>query len=207
MKSNFKLKFKEISCNSRNIFCVLIIMFFAILPSVTYSQFIQNTTQSLFSDVKAFKIGDALQVMITEDTQADNGATTQNSRTSDLKTGISFSAGTGGVGIDGAVGTGNTFSANGKTARSESIRSRLSAKVVNVEANGNLAIEGKRTTKVNGETQTIIIKGIVRPVDVQQNNSVYSYNIMDLTLLIDGDGTVTETQEPGFITKFLRILF
>ena len=56
-------------------------------------------------------------------------------------------------------------------------------------------------------SQTIIIKGIVRPVDVLPNNSVYSYNILDLTLLIEGDGSVTKTQEPGMITKFLRFLF
>jgi len=70
-----------------------------------------------------------------------------------------------------------------------------------------LKIEGKRTTKVNGETQTIIIQGVVRPVDVSPNNSIYSYNILDLTLFIEGDGSVSKTTEPGLITKFLRLLF
>ena len=76
-----------------------------------------------------------------------------------------------------------------------------------MEDNGNLIIEGKRTTKVNGETQYVTIKGVVRPVDVRPDNSVYSYSILDLTLLIDGDGSVSEYQEPGLITKFLRMLF
>ena len=83
----------------------------------------------------------------------------------------------------------------------------LPLRVIDLEENGNLIIEGKRTTKVNGETQYVTIKGVVRPVDVRPDNSVYSYSILDLTLLIDGDGSVSEYQEPGLITKFLRMLF
>jgi len=70
-----------------------------------------------------------------------------------------------------------------------------------------LYIEGKRTTKINGETQTIMISGKIRPVDILPNNNVYSYNILDLSLTIEGDGSVSKIQEPGLITKFLRILF
>jgi flagellar L-ring protein precursor FlgH len=83
----------------------------------------------------------------------------------------------------------------------------LTAKVLSVEPNGNLKIEATRTTKINGENQKITLSGLVRPVDLNDANSVYSYQVMDLTLIYDGDGTLSETQEPGLITKFLRFLF
>lgn len=181
------------------------------LVLITYAseaQFIQNNSRSLFSDVKAFQKDDAIMVFIMENTQADNGATTDQDRSSRLDLGASF--GTGGASstnIDAGLGTGNDFRGKSSTSRSETIRSRLSARVVEVEPNGNLKIEGTRTTKINGETQTIVVKGIVRPVDVTPDNSVYSYNILDLTLLIEGEGSVSEIQEPGLITKFLRLLF
>jgi flagellar L-ring protein precursor FlgH len=121
---------------------------------------------------------------------------------------LSGGAGANGLKVEGSLGTTNDFKGNGSTQRKESIRSKLSARVIEVDAqSGNLVIEGKRTTKINGETQTIVIKGIVRPVDVMSNNSVFSYSILDLTLLIEGDGTVSKVQEPGLITKFLRMLF
>jgi len=44
-------------------------------------------------------------------------------------------------------------------------------------------------------------------VDVQSDNSIFSYSIMDLTVIYEGDGTITTAQEPGMITKFLRWLF
>jgi flagellar L-ring protein precursor FlgH len=185
---------------------IIMIIFVLLTFSETKSQFIQNSSVSLFSDVKAFKVGDALMVLITEDTQAENNASLGNDRSTNLSGDLS--AGSGGS-FKGSVGlgTGNKFNSQGKASRSESIRSKLSVRVLTVEQNGNLSIEGKRTTKINGETQTITIKGIIRPVDILPNNSVYSYSILDLTLFIDGQGSVSETQEPGLITKFLRILF
>ncbi|MCX8055704.1 MAG: flagellar basal body L-ring protein FlgH [Ignavibacteria bacterium] len=187
---------------------------FFIFLSLLYSQLAlaqfkpqEQSLRSLFSDVKAFQVDDAIMVYIVEDTQADNNASTEERKSSELSGGVGLSTGTSNTNISGNIGTGNNFRGSGRTTRNEKIRSRLSARVVEVQPNGNLLIEGKRTTKVNGETQTITIRGIVRPVDVNSDNSVYSYNIMDLTLLIEGDGTVSKTQEPGLITRFLRILF
>jgi len=187
---------------------ILNFLIFFTVHGIVNAQFIQNSSRSLFSDVKAFKVSDAIMVLIMEDTQANNSASTSDSRSTDLKG--TLSAGSGSKSFDGSIGAGtaNTFKGSGANERTETIRSKLSARVVQVDnQSGNLVIEGKRTTKVNGETQTIIIKGIVRPVDVLPDNSVYSYNILDLTLLIDGDGNITKVQEPGLFTKFFRLLF
>ncbi|HYF03722.1 MAG TPA: flagellar basal body L-ring protein FlgH [Patescibacteria group bacterium] len=171
------------------------------------AQFIQNSSRSLFSDVKAYKEGDAITIYIMENVEANNdAATSQSSSTSVGVQGQVDVNGNGGS-ISGSLGTENNFRGRGATSRNERLRARLSAKIMGVEPNGNMLIEGKRTTKVNGEMQTITVTGLVRPVDVQSDNSVYSYNISDLTLIYEGDGTLTKTQEPGLITKFIRILF
>lgn len=192
----------------KRITLIFILILFAINLNAQFKSQ-EQSLRSLFSDVKAFQVDDAIMVYIVEDTQADNNATTSEDKSIELGGKIGLSTGTSGsnVNINGSIGTNNNFRGSGRTTRNEKIRSRLSARVVQVQPNGNLLIEGKRTTKVNGETQTITIRGIVRPVDVNSDNSVYSYNIMDLTLFIEGDGTVSKTQEPGLITKFLRILF
>lgn len=184
------------------------IVIFCLLNFVNaYSQFIQNNSRSLFSDVKAFKEGDAIMVFIVEDVQADNNATTNTDRNSSVGADFGFSTGTGSTNMGVDLGTDNDHRSQGRTIRNERIRSKLSARVTGVENNGNLIIEGKRTTNVNNETQTITIRGVVRPVDVRPDNSIYSYSILDLTLLIEGDGSVSEIQEPGLITKFIRLLF
>lgn len=173
----------------------------------SYAQMNSAATRSIFSDLKAGKAGDALMILILEDTQADNSAGTSQDR--DTEIGGSVGASSGSSGFDGqaSLGTNNSFKGKGQTTRQERIRSRLSAKVVDVEPNGNLKIEGRRTTQINGETQSVVIKGTVRPYDIMPNNTIYSYSILDLTLIIEGDGSVSEVQEPGLITKFLRFLF
>lgn len=173
-----------------------------------FAQFVQNNSRSLFSDVKAFQPGDALMVLIVEDTQADNSASTNDSRSTAMNGSVGASFNGTKNEADANLGTGTDFKGSAATKRAEKIRSKLSVKITEVDAaTGNLSVEGKRTTKINGETQTIVIKGIVRPVDIQQNNTIYSYNILDLTLFIEGDGSVSKVQEPGLITKFFRFLF
>ncbi len=185
-----------------------ILLLILIIGIEANAQFIQNSSQSLFSDVKAFTVGDALTVLITEDFQANGNSSMENGRSSDV--GMNANMGLNALGsIRGEAGAGhsNDFKGGGRTSRNERIRTQLSVRVVGVEPNGNMEIEGKRTTKINGETQTIIIRGVVRLVDILPDNSIYSYSILDLTLLIEGDGQISEVQEPGLITKFIRFLF
>jgi flagellar L-ring protein precursor FlgH len=179
----------------------------AITPAMQ-AQFVQNSARSLFSDVRAFRVGDAVTITIMEETQADNSATTQQSSKTDLSGSLNLNTGgNSGVDVGVGLGTGNTFNGRGQTTRNERFRARLSARVTAVEANGNLKLEGKRIFKLNGENQSVLLSGIVRPVDIQPDNSVFSYNIMDLSITYEGEGTITKAQEPGLLTKFLRLLF
>jgi flagellar L-ring protein precursor FlgH len=191
----------------KNVCSILYLWIFLIGMDAAYAQFSQNSSRSLFSDVKAFQEGDALMVLIMEDTRADNNASTAENRSNNLKATASAGSGDNSFDANAGVEMGYDFKGKGQTTRKETIRSRLSARVLEVDENGNLRIQGTRTTTINGETQTIVITGYVRTVDVKPDNSVYSYNILDLTLSITGDGSVTNVQEPGLVTRFLRWLF
>ncbi|HOV91833.1 MAG TPA: flagellar basal body L-ring protein FlgH [Candidatus Kapabacteria bacterium] len=191
----------------------ILILFIIFIATLSYanSQFMENASRSLFSDIKANKVGDAVVVLIIEETQANNTATTSNGRSTTLSGQASGQVGntttsTGGS-AQGSLGAGTEFKGNGTTTRKETIKSKLSARVMQVDSNGNLKIQATRKTKVNGENQLITLEGWVRPIDISSDNTVPSYNIMDLNLIIEGDGSISKIQEPGLITKFLRILF
>lgn len=190
---------------AKNILILLAII--AILPNFAESQFLQNASRSLFSDVKANKIGDAVLILIVEETKANNSANTDTKRESKYDGSVGFDAGTSSGNYSGNIGTGNQIAGTGETNRNETIKSKLTAKVIEIDEVGNLKIQATRTTKINGEQQTITLEGLIRPVDINSENMVYSYNIMNLTLIIQGDGSLSEVQEPGLITKFLRFLF
>ena len=192
--------------NIKHIGCCFILLLL-VGAAETRAQFDQNVRRSLFSDRKALQVGDAVTIFVSEDIAADNSATTTESSDTDLNAGFDLNSGSNPSGLDLGVNSGNDFRGRGQSTRAESFRARLSARVISVDENGNLQIEGIRTTKINNETQKITITGYVRPADIRPDNSVFSYNISKLTLIYEGDGNITKAQEPGLITKFLRILF
>ncbi|MGI6369626.1 MAG: flagellar basal body L-ring protein FlgH [Ignavibacteria bacterium] len=161
--------------------------------------------RSLFSDYKAMGVGDAVTVLIVESTEAGNSAGTRERRESELFAGASVNPSV--VSGDVKINSGNNFDGTGANTRKESIRSKLSARVIEEDARGNFVIEASRKTKVDGEEQLITLKGIIRPADIKADNSIYSYNIMDLELYIEGEGNVSKMRQPGLFTKFFRLLF
>ncbi len=170
--------------------------------------FRENVNYSLFSDQKANRVGDAITIYIVESLSASNDAKTSSSRESNIggsgNVSMSSSPSTGGS-VD--LGTNNSFKGEGSTATQNTLRAKLSARVDSVLSNGNLYIHGSRVILINNEKQTVTISGIVRPSDIQADNSVYSYNISDAVISFQGSGIVSRSQGPGWLTKFFHWLF
>ncbi|MFM8473890.1 MAG: flagellar basal body L-ring protein FlgH [Candidatus Kapaibacterium sp.] len=186
---------------------VLFLLAFLCLAPVCTAQIGEAATRSMFGDVRAMRNGDVVTILIVEDVQADNTARTGNSSSTNLSAGVSGSVNNNQGSVNGSISTGNAFSGQGQSARSESVKARLTARIVDAENTSAMRVEGKRTVTINGETQIITLSGLVRYIDIQTDNTVYSYNVADLTLSYNGDGPITKAQQPGLFTKFLRFLF
>jgi len=170
----------------------------------------ENLSRSLFSDQKANHVGDAVTILVVETSSASNTAQTTASRTSGLSltaAGNLPSSTATPPSVGATVGTTNSFSGQGATSSGGSIQAQISATVDSVLPNGNLWVVGNRTIVINGEEQIIKISGVIRPSDIQTDNSVYSYNISDATIIFKGNGIVSRVQEPGWLTKFFHWIF
>jgi flagellar L-ring protein precursor FlgH len=95
------------------------------------------------------------------------------------------------------------FEGSGSTTRKENLNATITAQVVDVLANGNLLIEGRRSVMVNNEDQIILLEGIVRPQDISANNIVYSAQIADARITYTGKGIISERQRPGWLMNIL----
>jgi len=170
----------------------------------------------LFSDWRARSVGDILTVKIVEVSQAKELATTDTGRNSEIDAGI-----TGLFGQETkyparhvinkdhliAANTKNNFSGTGETKREGFITTTMSAKVVEVLANGCLAVDGKREISVNNERKEILLQGIVRPSDIASDNSVLSTQIADAKIIMTGIGVVGEKQNPGWFTRIFDLIW
>jgi flagellar L-ring protein precursor FlgH len=93
------------------------------------------------------------------------------------------------------------FQGFGEITRFEKLNAKVPATVKSVMPNGNLFIEGYRVILVNNEEHRFYISGVVRPVDISDDNSVTSSRMAEAEIEFGGRGDITDKQRPGVITR------
>jgi flagellar L-ring protein precursor FlgH len=162
--------------------------------------------RSMFADRKAAGKGDILTIVVAESAVAQSSQSKSSSRESSLQDAISKFIYSG-VGahkgeLPGMASAGKaTYSGGGDVSNSQSLSARAAVTVSDVLPNGNLVIEGVRVVTFSGETQYVVLHGIVRPDDIARDNSVISTNIADARVEFHAEGTLTDAQKRGWLAK------
>lgn len=164
-----------------------------------------ETGASLVTNMKAHRVGDLLTIIITEDASANAGSKTK----ADNKSEHSGGAGLGFLDFikPWELSVENKYKGDGDTERSGSLRAEITARIVEVLRNGDLRITGTRMININGEKQLIEITGVCRPRDIAPDNTIMSTYISDAQIAYNGSGLVTDTAQPGVVTKIINWLF
>jgi len=165
--------------------------------------------QSLFTDIKAHRVGDVLTVLIVEQNRASNQVETKTEKSTKIST-------QGGPGIGsldfiplfgGKADNSNKFDGKGENLRAGSIRARMSVTVVEVRDNGDLVVEGHRVIGINGDEESIYVSGVVRSKDITPDNTVESHLIADAEISYTGKGNASTGSRPGFFTRLINWVF
>jgi flagellar L-ring protein FlgH len=171
-----------------------------------------ESTRSMFADKRAAAVGDILSILVQENSTTSKDASTKTSKKSSADMGISsFLYGPAASGLLTKAGqypalkynAANDFAGSGQVGSSEQIVARIAVRVVDVLPNRNLMIEGSRQTSFSGESQDVILRGMVRPDDITPANTVYSYNVADVTIRFVSKGAATDGQKKGWFNKIL----
>jgi flagellar L-ring protein precursor FlgH len=72
--------------------------------------------------------------------------------------------------------------------------------------NGNLVVEGRQEIRVNFEIRQLIVGGIVRPEDIQSDNTIDSTKIAEARIAYGGRGQLTEVQQPPWGQQLFDII-
>jgi len=95
----------------------------------------------------------------------------------------------------------DSFTGGGSITNSQTITGSAAVQVVDVLPNGNLVIEGLREISFSKERQFESLHGIVRPYDIQPDNTVSSSNIAGAQIQIVSEGTLTDAQKKGWLVR------
>jgi flagellar L-ring protein precursor FlgH len=164
--------------------------------------FRDESYRPLVADRRAHRVGDALTVIVVENssatatagTKADKGAEGGVKATTPLRQN------------NYSLGISEGFDGSGRIARTGRVAAQLSVSVKAIEPNGDLRIEGEQNIEINDEKQAIRVEGTVRPVDISETNTVMSNRIANAQITYVGDGVLAESQHRGWLTRVLSFL-
>ncbi|MET0679041.1 MAG: flagellar basal body L-ring protein FlgH, partial [Bradyrhizobium sp.] len=175
----------------------------------------RNGSRAFFKDQRAHQVGDILTVTVNITDQANFANETQRSRINKEDSGITDFLGaktlgaTGQKVLPGRLLTADaTSSSDGKGTiqRQETLQTNVAAVVTQVLPNGNLVVEGKQEIRVNYEVRELIVAGIVRPEDIQSDNTIDSSKIAQARISYGGRGQIMDVQQQRYGQQVMDIL-
>ncbi len=160
----------------------------------------------LYSDIKAHRVGDVITVLLEERTKAKKSATSGIAKDSSMQ-------------LDPISAGGAPITVNGNTLdlsysekmdvnrasdadQSNSLMGSISVNVLQVLHNGNLVIRGEKWLTINDGDEYIRITGLVRPRDINPDNTIDSFRIANARIQYSGTGTFADSQKTGWLSQF-----
>lgn len=175
-----------------------------------------SENSSIFSDIKARNLNDIVMIRVIENVSALGKANTKTSRDSSLDASIdNFFGAPLNLNKNNFWGKNNTFTpqvkggmkdnfkGDGETTRQSKLDATISAKIVEILPNGNLVLESRKELVINRENQILVLKGIIRPEDIQPDNTVLSTKVADVKIYLVGDGIIGDKQGQGWLVRII----
>jgi flagellar L-ring protein precursor FlgH len=164
---------------------------------------------ALFENPVARHVGDIVTVRLVESTAAQKSSSTTTSKASkaDLPGPTVFGrpVTVNGTDILGASLDRNTsFDGAGDSAQSNKLQGDLTVTIAKRLPNGNLVVRGQKWIGINQGREYVRIQGIIRPIDIQPDNSILSTKVADANISYGGQGALADANTMSWLSRFFN---
>ncbi len=174
--------------------------------------------RSFFKDQRANTVGDILTVVIAINDTATIENESRRSRANEEGAALGGFFGLEGqlqqflpdeVVADNLVDfdSDSNHQGSGSITRGEQIELQVAALISDVLPNGNMVIHGRQEVRVNFEVRELLITGIIRPQDIEANNTISYEKIAEARISYGGRGQITDVQQPRYGQQVYDIIF
>jgi flagellar L-ring protein precursor FlgH len=174
----------------------------------------RNGSRAFFKDQRAHQIGDILTVKINFTDKANLANETMRARVNQEDSGVDNFLGKSKLPLLNSALPTRIFTADsnsvsdgkGTIQRQEALHTSIAGVVTQVLPNGNLVVEGKQEIRVNNEVREMIVAGVVRPEDIESDNTIDSAKIAQARISYGGRGQISDVQQPRYGQQVLDVL-
>ncbi len=106
-----------------------------------------------------------------------------------------------------SFGNKHSTSGDGTIDRSEVLSLTFAAVVTQILPNGSLVIVGRQEIRVNAELRELMVTGVIRPSDIDSDNTISDEKIAEMRVAYGGSGTLSQLQQPRWGTQIWDIIF
>ena len=166
----------------------------------------------LGADIRAVQVNDLVTVLVSESASAVVTGDVNTTRNSSVNASVTAlfapKSPTGALANLAASSNKTALQGTGETSQGAQISTTVSARITHVLPNGYLVLEGTKDIQVSAESQHVILRGIIRPVDLSPGNVVSSTQIAQMELKVNGKGVIGDAiRRPNFLYRlFLGLL-
>lgn len=168
---------------------------------------------ALFENAVARRVGDTLTIRLNERTNASKSSSTSTKKSTDISMAGPTIAGrpvtVNGVEVlTASVQNEAEFDGEGDSKQSNRLEGEVTVTVAQRLPNGNLLVRGQKWIAINQGKEYVRIQGIVRPIDIDPDNSISSLKVADAMIAYGGKGALSDANAPGILSRFFNsILF
>ncbi len=170
--------------------------------SPTGSIFYQSRSGGLYTDIRAHKVGDIITIKLDEKTSAKKSAANDLNKSNDISTSPGLIFDESYPKLNAKHSDQFSLKRASGSDQSNSLNGDISVNVMQVLNNGNLVIRGEKWITINNGEEFIRITGIIRPQDIEKDNSITSLRVANARIQYSGTGAFANNQKPGWLSQF-----
>jgi len=164
---------------------------------------------ALFENATARRVGDIVTIHLVESTAASKSSstTTKKATTIDLPgpTLLGRPVTVNGTPIlENSLENSTSFDGTGDSQQSNQLVGDITVAIVKRLANGNLIVRGQKWIGINQGREFIRIQGVIRPIDIQPDNSIDSTKVANASISYGGKGALADANKQSWLARFFN---
>jgi len=172
---------------------------------------------ALWSDQRARQVGDILTVLLEESTTSSKSSTSSVTKDSNINMSTPNILGTSptvrafpfnsSLNLSAEIGAARDGGGEAAANQQNQLNGQIAVTVTQVLPNGVLVVRGEKWLQLTEGQEFLRVSGMIRPADVQQDNTISSTKIADARITFSGTGQFAQAHKMGWLAKFFNSIY